>query len=271
MSVQEAISSDKGRTFERGTPNTVLHINDVHKSFAGLHALSDVDLDVREGETHAIIGPNGAGKSTLLNVCVGRLKPDRGSVTFDGEILTGRTPYEINQLGVARVFQTPEVFPELTVIENTMVPALSSRDGQFKLNPFSSMFGETTLRDEAESVLRSVGLQAQLTASASTMSRGDKRRLELAMGLIQHPRLLLLDEPTAGMARHDTNATIDLLKQIKEGGMTKVIIEHDMHVVFSLADRISVLAGGRIIAQGTPDEVKNNPKVKEAYLGEEEV
>ena len=271
MSVSETIAPETSEGFERGTPNSVLHIDDVHKSFAGLHALSDVDLDVREGETHAIIGPNGAGKSTLLNVCVGRLKPDRGAVVFDGEVLTGKTPHEINQLGVARVFQTPEVFPDLTVIENVMLPALSTRDGHFKLNPFKSFGAETAIRDEAESILESVGLKAQLTDLASAMSRGDKRRLELAMGLIQHPRLLLLDEPTAGMARHDTNATIDLLKQIKEGGMTKVIIEHDMHVVFSLADRISVLAGGRIIAQGTPDEIKNSAKVKEAYLGEEQV
>lgn len=271
MSAAEVMNDEADRGFERGTPNSVLHINDVHKSFAGLHALSDVDLDVREGETHAIIGPNGAGKSTLLNVCVGRLKPDRGAVVFDGHVLTGRAPHEINQLGVARVFQTPEVFPDLSVLDNVMVPALSKRDGQFSLNPFKLMEQEKAIREEAESVLESVGLQAQLSDLASSMSRGDKRRLELAMGLIQHPRLLLLDEPTAGMARHDTNATIDLLKKIKEGGMTKVIIEHDMHVVFSLADRISVLAGGRIIAQGTPEEVKNNPKVKEAYLGEEQV
>lgn len=271
MSITEPNSAEQSREFQSGVPNSVLHINDVHKSFAGLHALSDVDLDVREGETHAIIGPNGAGKSTLLNVCVGRLKPDRGTVTFDGVTLTGKQPHEINQLGVARVFQTPEVFPDLTVLENVMVPALSKRDGHFTLNPFKRFGAESRLRDEAETTLRSVGLQAQLTALASEMSRGDKRRLELAMGLIQHPRLLLLDEPTAGMARHDTNATIDLLKQIKEGGMTKVIIEHDMHVVFSLADRISVLAGGRIIAQGSPEEIKNNPKVKEAYLGDEEV
>jgi branched-chain amino acid transport system ATP-binding protein len=268
---EQAKTEDEDRGFKRGTPNTVLHIDDVHKSFAGLHALSDVDLDVREGETHAIIGPNGAGKSTLLNVCVGRLKPDRGAVVFDGNVLTGKSPHQINQLGVARVFQTPEVFPELTVLENVMVPALSKRDGHFRLNPFSSFSGEKALRDEAKHVLESVGLQAQFDDLASSQSRGDKRRLELAMGLIQHPRLLLLDEPTAGMARHDTNATIDLLKKIKEGGMTKVIIEHDMHVVFSLADRISVLAGGRIIAQGTPEEIKNNPRVKEAYLGEEQV
>ncbi len=251
--------------------NVVLHVADVHKSFAGLHALSDIDLSVREGETHAIIGPNGAGKSTLLNVCIGRLKPDSGHVVFDGENLTGKQPHQINQLGVVRVFQTPEIFPELTLLENVMVPILAKRDGSFKLNLFKRFDGESTAEDQAQSVLKDLGLGSMLTAEASSLSRGDKRRLELAMGLAQKPRLLLLDEPTAGMARHDTNATIDLLKRIKESGMTKVIIEHDMHVVFSLADRISVLAGGRIICQGTPDEVKADPRVKEAYLGEEQV
>ena len=169
------------------------------------------------------------------------------------------------------MLETPEIFTDLSLLENVMVPGLSKAHGHFKFEPFSSFSRERELQDRAEEVLRSVGLQAQLTDNASSMSRGDKRRLELAMGLIQKPRLLLLDEPTAGMARHDTNATIDLLKKIKEGGMTKVIIEHDMHVVFSLADRISVLAGGRIIAQGTPEEIKNDPRVKEAYLGDEEV
>ena len=148
------------------------------------------------------------------------MKPNRGAVIFDGEILTGKHPHEINQLGVARVFQTPEVFPDLSVIENVMVPALSKRDGHFRLNPFSGFAREKAIREEAENILESVGLQAQLTEVASGMSRGDKRRLELAMGLIQHQRLLLLDEPTAGMARHDTNATIELLKKIKQGGMT---------------------------------------------------
>ncbi len=251
--------------------NTVLHINDVHKSFAGLHALSDVELEVKEGETHAIIGPNGAGKSTLLNVCVGRLAPDRGRVMFKDHVLTGRQPHEINQLGVARVFQTPEIFEDLTLLENVMIPMFSSRDGSFTMNLIKRFDSEAEIRDEALEMLESLGIIEQQNHLASSLSRGDKRRLELAMGLIQDPKLLLLDEPTAGMARADTNATIDLLKQIKKQGMTKVIIEHDMHVVFSLADRITVLAGGRVIAQGKPDEIKGNPKVIEAYLGEEQV
>ncbi|WP_026379947.1 ABC transporter ATP-binding protein [Afifella pfennigii] len=245
----------------------VLHVADVQKSFGGLKALTDIELEVEEGKTHAIIGPNGAGKSTLLNVCVGRLAPDHGSVTFKGHVLTGKHPYEINQLGVARVFQTPEIFPDLTLLQNVMVPAFAKRDGAFRMDALRSLERETELCGEADHILEDVGLYRFRHKQASSLSRGDKRRLELAMCLIQHPKLLLLDEPTAGMSRHDTNSTIELLKTIKERGMTKVIIEHDMHVVFSLADRISVLAQGKIIAEGSPEEVRGNPKVQEAYLG----
>ncbi|PLY15289.1 MAG: ABC transporter ATP-binding protein [Sedimenticola sp.] len=247
--------------------NIVLNIRNVNKTFGGLHALGDINLEIEEGKTHAIIGPNGAGKSTLLNVCIGRLVPDSGTVEFEGQNMIGMQPHEINHAGMVRVFQTPEIFPDLSVIENVMVPALAKRDGIFKFNAFSSMAGEKQIADEALHVLEDLGLGALVNQHAGSMSRGDKRRLELAMGLIQHPRLLLLDEPTAGMARHDTNRTIDLLKKIKERGMTKIIIEHDMHVVFSLADTISVLAQGCIIASGTPDEIRGNPKVQEAYLG----
>lgn len=248
----------------------ILEIEGVNKTFGGLHALSDIKLQIEEGTTHAIIGPNGAGKSTLLNCCIGRLVPDTGTVTFNGHNMIGMTPYDINHAGMVRVFQTPEIFPELSLLQNVMIPAFAKRDGTFKFNPFKSMAKEKAIHEEGMAALADVGLQKFYDQKAGSISRGDKRRLELAMGLIQQPSLLLLDEPTAGMARHDTNSTIDLLQKIKERGMTKIIIEHDMHVVFSLADKISVLAQGRIIASGTPDEIRANPKVKEAYLGESE-
>jgi branched-chain amino acid transport system ATP-binding protein len=245
----------------------ILDIQNVNKTFGGLHALSEINLQIEEGTTHAIIGPNGAGKSTLLNCCIGRLVPDTGTVTFNGRNMIGMQPWDINHAGMVRVFQTPEIFPDLPLLQNVMIPALAKRDGTFKFNPLKSLANENTIKDEAMQALADVGLEGFYDQHAGAISRGDKRRLELAMGLIQHPNLLLLDEPTAGMARHDTNRTIDLLKKIKERGMTKVIIEHDMHVVFSLADKISVLAQGRIIASGTPDEIRGNPKVQEAYLG----
>lgn len=248
---------------------TVLNVSGVNKRFGGLQALDNVNLKVEEGQTLAIIGPNGAGKSTLLNVCIGRITPDTGSVEFHGEILTGKHPYEINQAGVARVFQTPEIFTELNILENVMIPALSKRDGTYHFNIIARMKEEKQIQAEALHFLEDFGLEEQRFSDAGSLSRGDKRRLELAMCLVQHPKLLLLDEPTAGMSRLDTNSTIELLKKIKERGMTKIIIEHDMQVVFSLADKIVVLAQGAIIAEGTPDEVKNNPKVQEAYLGDE--
>ena len=248
----------------------ILDIDGVNKTFGGLHALSDVNLKIVEGETHAIIGPNGAGKSTLLNCCIGRLIPDTGTVTFNTINVIGMQPYDINHAGMVRVFQTPEIFPDLSLLHNVMIPALAKREGTFKFNPFKNIEKQKAIRDEALATLADFELDKFQDQLAGSISRGDKRRLELAMGLVQHPKLLLLDEPTAGMARHDTNRTIDLLNNEKMRKMTKVIIEHDMHVVFSLADRISVLARGHIIATGSPEEIKNNPKVKEAYLGESE-
>jgi len=249
----------------------VLSIKNVNKTFGGLQALGDINLEIEESKTHAIIGPNGAGKSTLLNCCIGRLTPDSGTVNFNGKNMIGMQPHEINHAGMVRVFQTPEIFPELTVLQNVIIPGFAKRDGVFKFNAFGSVANEKDIEADALHIIEDMGLIDHIHKTAGSMSRGDKRRLELAMGLVQHPKLLLLDEPTAGMARHDTNRTIDLLKKIKERGMTKIIIEHDMHVVFSLADRISVLAQGRIIASGTPDEIRGNPKVQEAYLGGAEI
>ncbi len=252
--------------------NIVLDITGVNKSFGGLQALSDINLQIEEGKTHAIIGPNGAGKSTLLNTCIGLLKADSGRIDFEGNDLTkGYLPHDINQMGISRVFQTPQIFPDLSILQNVMIPAFAKRDGSFKMNIFKALRDEKEIAEEALHFLEDLGMVDGHSEHAGSLSRGNKRRLELAMCLIQHPKLLLLDEPTAGMARHDTNQTIDLLMKIKERGMTKVIIEHDMHVVFSLADKISVLAQGAIIAEGHPDEIKGHPKVREAYLGSAEV
>ncbi|MFP3921763.1 MAG: ABC transporter ATP-binding protein [Dichotomicrobium sp.] len=244
-----------------------LEIRNLNKSFGGVHALSNVNLNVEAGSVHAIIGPNGAGKSTLLNCMVGRLEPDTGTVTFDGESLIGRAPHEINQLGVARVFQTPEIFSDLTLVENVVVPALAKRDGAFNFHAWARIDGQKDVLEEAEHTLEEVGLIKHKDLVAASLSRGDKRRLELAMCLVQHPRLLLLDEPTAGMSRADTNATIELLERIGERRITKVVIEHDMHVVFSLARKISVMAQGTVIVEGEPNTIKGDPKVQEAYLG----
>lgn len=246
----------------------ILEVSNVNKRFGGLQALKDVNLSVEEGSVHAIIGPNGAGKSTLLNCFVGKLMPDTGSVMFDGQSLLGIKPHEINQLGVSRVFQTPEIFDELSVFENVMIPCFAKRDGAFELNALSSVRSEKDVRETAEQMLIDVNMIDKREAHSASLSRGDKRRLEMAMCLAQDPKLLLLDEPTAGMARADTNNTIDLLKEIQEKrGITMAIIEHDMHVVFSLAEKITVLAQGTPIVEDVPENIKGHPKVQEAYLG----
>jgi branched-chain amino acid transport system ATP-binding protein len=247
----------------------ILEVKNVNKRFGGLQALKDVDLSIQENTVHAIIGPNGAGKSTLLNVLVGKLVPDTGSVMFDGQSVLGRAPYEINQMGISRVFQTPEIFGDLTVLENMMIPCFAKRDGAFEMNMIPSIRSQKDINEHAERMLEDMNMADQRHMHAAAMSRGDKRRLEIGMCLSQEPRLLLLDEPTAGMARADTNNTIDLLKQIKdERDITIAIIEHDMHVVFSLAERITVLAQGTPLVEDTPDNIKGHPKVREAYLGE---
>ncbi len=247
---------------------SALEVRGVNKRFGGLQALNDVNLTVDEGRIHAIIGPNGAGKSTLLNCFVGRLTPDSGTVMFHGKSLLGIQPHQINQAGVSRVFQTPEIFSDLTVLENVMIPALAHRDGIFEFNAFKPLRRETEIRQRAIDVLEDLGMEDKTDMIAASMSRGDKRRLEMAMGLVQEPKLLLLDEPTAGMSRADTNNTIDVLRHIGDSrGLTMIIIEHDMHVVFSLADRISVLAQGTVIVEDAPEHIKGNVKVQEAYLG----
>jgi branched-chain amino acid transport system ATP-binding protein len=188
---------------------------------------------------------------------------------FDGQSVLGRSPYEINQMGISRVFQPPELFGELSVMENMMIPCFAKRDGAFRMHAIENMMDEKDIVERAEHMLEEMNMADKRDMHAAAMSRGDKRRLEIGMCLAQEPRLLLLDEPTAGMARADTNNTIDLLKQISdERDITIAIIEHDMHVVFSLANRITVLAQGTPLVEDDPENIRGNPKVREAYLGE---
>src|SRR5690606_2219003 len=214
--------SGRNRSGEKGQAMALLQVQMVNKSFSGLRALSDVNLSVEEGSVHAIIGPNGAGKSTLLNCFVGRLVPDTGTVHFGGRSLVGLAPHEINQAGVARVFQTPEIFADLTLAQNVMIPTLARRDGAFSLNAWARADGQRDIRERVDAALEDVGLAHARDVIAGTLSRGDKRRLELAMCLVQEPKLLLLDEPTAGMSRADTERTIELLQRIGRRSITKI-------------------------------------------------
>jgi branched-chain amino acid transport system ATP-binding protein len=249
----------------------IFEAHGVTKRFAGLTALDNVHLAVEEGTIRSIIGPNGAGKSTLLNTLIGSIKPDSGSIVFQGHELTALEPYEINQIGIARVFQAPQIFPELSLLDNVTIAALAARDGSFRMNflEHPRRLGEP--RDLAEEALTEVGLSAHLSMPAMHLSRGDKRRLELALCLAHRPRLLLLDEPTAGMSHAETHATVELLQKISATGMTKIIIEHDMDVVFTLSSKITVLHQGRVIADGRPEQIRDNPTVHEAYLGGVEI
>lgn len=249
----------------------LLEVNQLSKRFGGLAAVSDVDLMVEQGEVHSVIGPNGAGKSTLLNMLTGNLVPDAGGIVFDGRRITGHRPYAINQLGMARVFQSPEIFPGLTLLENVTIAALAARDGSFRMNALQRPSASRKAIEEAEAALDQVELLEKRHQEAKHLARGDKRRLELALCLAHKPRLLLLDEPTAGMSQKETQSTIELLRRLARDGMTKLIIEHDMKVVFALSDRITVLHQGKVIASGLPEEIREDEVVHDAYLGGVEV
>ncbi|WP_137176386.1 ABC transporter ATP-binding protein [Roseomonas sp. AR75] len=245
----------------------LLALHGVQKRFGGLAVTDDVSLDIAPAEIHAVIGPNGAGKTTLINEISGVLKVDAGRILFGGQDITALSMPRRARLGLARSFQITSVVNAFSALENTALAVQARSGSSFRfLRPAAT---ERALNEAAMSALEQVGLAARAETPAGAMSHGEKRQLELAIALATEPRLLLLDEPLAGAGPEETERLIGILRGLKSR-YTIVLVEHDMQAVFALADRISVLVYGRVIATGTPDAIRANPEVRAAYLGEDE-
>jgi branched-chain amino acid transport system ATP-binding protein len=238
----------------------------LRKSFGMTEIIRGVDLDVVEGERHALIGPNGAGKSTIFHLLSGMLAPSAGTIRFEGREIGGRSPQAINRRGLARSFQITNIFPRLSTFENVRLAVMRAHGLQYAFWKFIER--DRRVREETEQLLERVRLTAKARSLAGEMAYSEQRSLEIAMTLASDPRLILLDEPMAGMSNEETAYTADLIKSAT-AGRTLMIVEHDMDVVFSLSDRISVLVYGQVIATGTPEEIRANAAVREAYLGDE--
>ena len=241
-----------------------LELVDVHKDFQGLQVLKGVELTIREGERHAIIGPNGAGKTTLTNLITGKFPLSRGSLWFRGRRIDELRAYQRARLGIGRSFQIINVFREMTVFENVR-NAVLSRHG-VRLNMFRPVGGYAGVARETQEIVDMVGLGPDRDRVASTLPYGAQRALEIGLTLAQQPELVILDEPAAGLSAAETRDVTDLIRRTMQG-RTLVFIEHDMEVVFALADRISVLHYGSILVQGTPQEIRENDEVRRVYLG----
>jgi len=245
----------------------LLEVRSLVKTFGALRATDDVSLDVLAGETHAVIGPNGAGKTTLIAQLSGDLRPDVGQIRFAGEDITRLSAPERARKGFARSFQITSIYHDFTVLDNVALAVQAHAGHSFRF--WRSARAEPALRDPAREALREVGLEGRADMLATKLSHGEHRQLEVAMALAMRPRLLLLDEPVAGMGLEESQRMVQFLAKLK-GRQSIILVEHDMDAVFTLADRISVLVYGRIIASGTPQEVRANPEVRRAYLGEED-
>lgn len=243
----------------------LLEIEDLSKRFGGVIAADGISLMLPAGELHAIIGPNGAGKSTLIAQLTGEIAPDSGRIRFDGEDVTTVPAYRRSQLGLARSFQVTTLFPDFTALDNVALSVQAHSGHSFRF--WRDARSETQLRDPAKAALHRVGLAERASALVADLSHGERRQLEIAMALAARPRLLLLDEPMAGMGSEESTRLVQLLQALKRE-LTVLLIEHDMDAVFTLADRISVLVYGRIIATGGPAAIRSDPAVRQAYLGE---
>ena len=247
---------------------SLLEIENLHKSFGKLYAINGVHLKVEQGVLTSVIGPNGAGKTTLFNLVSGYLLPDRGNIRLKGENITGFQSYEIVKKGISRSFQITNIFPELSVLDNIRVGLIARFKKNFDL--LHSIGSSEHILKEALKIIESIGLMDQKDRKASILSHGDRKILEFGLALTTNPIMMLLDEPTAGMNKEETDNTVNLIKKIsKEKGITVILTEHDIDLVFSISDIIIVLNQGELIAEGTPKEIKANPLVRKAYLGED--
>jgi branched-chain amino acid transport system ATP-binding protein len=244
----------------------LLQVRGLRKRFGGLVATDGVDLDVAAGETLAVIGPNGAGKTTLIGQLAGDLAPDAGIIRFGGADVTALPAAARSHRGLARSFQITSIFREFSALDNVALAVQAHAGHSFRF--WRPARAEAALREPARAVLEQVGLGARGHVPAGTLAHGEQRQLEIAMALATRPRLLLLDEPVAGMGTDESARMVELLRTLR-GRHTIVLVEHDMDVVFALADRISVMVYGRVIATGPPEAIRANPEVRRAYLGEE--
>jgi branched-chain amino acid transport system ATP-binding protein len=243
----------------------ILNVENVTKSFDGFVAVNRVNFTIEKGQLCSIIGPNGAGKTTLFNLITGHLALDEGKVIFNGIDITNMHAYKICRLGMGRSFQRSNIYPRLTVFQNIQAAVVAHRGKSFDL--FTTV--DPLFREETEEILEKVGLQDHGEGMSGSLSHGFQKQLELGIVLAGEPEMLLLDEPTSGMSAKETNSTIELIGRIaREKGFTLLFTEHDMAVVFSISERILVLHQGRMIAEGSPEEVRGNPEVKKVYLGE---
>jgi len=248
--------------------DALLQIEDLAKRFEGVVASDHIMLEVERGELHAVIGPNGAGKTTLIGQLAGEVAPDSGRIRFDGGDITALPVHRRSQLGLARSIQISSLFTEFTALDNAALAVQAHAGHSFRF--WRNARAEHELREPARAALDRVGLGARADTLVSRLSHGEHRQLEIAMALATRPRMLLLDEPMAGMGPEESARMVRLLRELKRE-LTILLIEHDMEAVFALADRITVLVYGRVIASGRPAEIRANPEVREAYLGEQQV
>ena len=249
-------------------PDHILRIENLSKSFEGHQVFNDVSFAIAEGELSAIIGPNGAGKTTLFNLITGYHVPDKGKIVFAGKNIAGMQPFDIVKLGMARAFQRTNIFPRMSVLENVLTTVITRQKGNLNfITPTRSL---TSAHERAYEILESVGLADMAHRQSGTLAHGNQKRLDIAVALALEPKLLLLDEPTAGMSPEERRQTVDLVKQLWENlNITMLYIEHDMDIVFGISQRVRVLCYKTLLAEGTPQEISANRQVIEAYLGEE--